>query len=125
MSSVFERQKDISSENQVLGGFTMFEDLVKALEMHNYGVRAYETVAQLCYKAVAEQPDYAAHFLLLSVFAERFVGMYDESPLTVAEADKQKVRILGWIEKMEASVKKNREAQVDLLNSVSRDILYI
>lgn len=103
----------------------MFEDLVKMLEMHNYGVRAYENVAQLCYKSVAQQPDYAVHFLLLSVFAERFVSLYDESPLTVAEADKQKERILGWIEKMEASIRENREAQVQLLNSVSRDVLYL
>jgi hypothetical protein len=109
----------------IMGGSIMFEDLVKTLEMHNYGVRAYEKVAQLCYKSVAEQPDYAVHFLLLSVFAERFVSIYDESPLTVAEADKQKERILGWIEQLEASVKLNRDAQISLLNSVSRDILYI
>ena len=103
----------------------MFEDLVKTLEMHNYGVRAYEQVAQLCYKSVAEQPEYAVHFLVLSVFAERFVSRYDEYPLTVDEADKEKKRILGWIEKMETSLKKSQEGQIDLLNSVSRDFLYI
>ena len=103
----------------------MFEDLVKTLEMHNYGVRAYEQVAQLCYKSVAEQPEYAVHFLVLSVFAERFVSRYDEYPLTVDEADKEKKRILRWIEKMETSLKKSQEGQIDLLNSVSRDFLYI
>lgn len=103
----------------------MFEDLVNTLEMHNYGVRAYEQVAQMCYKAVAEQPDYAIHFLVLSVFAERFVSRYDEFPLTVGEADTQKERILKWIQKMEASLKKNEEEQLKLLNSASREFLYI
>lgn len=103
----------------------MFEDLVNTLELHNYGVRAYEQFAQLCYKAVAEQPDYATHFLVLSVFAERFVSAYDESPLTVGEANTQKERILGWIEKLEESLKKNQEAQIKLLNNISRDFLYI
>ena len=102
----------------------MFEDLVKTLEIHNYGVRAYEQVAQLCYKSVAEQPDYAVHFLVLSVFAERFVSRYDEYPLTVDEADKEKKRILRWIEKMEISLRQSREGQIELLNSVSRDSLY-
>jgi hypothetical protein len=103
----------------------MFEDLVNTLEAHNYGVRAYEKVAQLCYKSVAEQPDYAVHFLVLSVFAERFVSRYDEYPLTVDEADTQKKRILDWIEKLEVSLKKSQENQVKLLNSVSRDFLFI
>ncbi|NNK96842.1 MAG: hypothetical protein HKP41_21020 [Desulfobacterales bacterium] len=103
----------------------MFEDLVKTLEMHNYGVRAYEQVAQLCYKSVAEQPEYAVHFLVLSVFAERFVSRYDEYPLTVDEANREKKRILRWIEKMESSLKKSQEGQIELLNCVSRDFLYI
>jgi hypothetical protein len=103
----------------------MFEDLVNTLEAHNYGVRAYEKVAQLCYKSVAEQPDYAVHFLVLSVFAERFVSRYDEYPLTVDEADTQKKRILDWIEKLEVSLKKSQENQIKLLNSVSRDFLFI
>ncbi|MFW2368500.1 MAG: hypothetical protein ACN4GW_18955 [Desulforhopalus sp.] len=103
----------------------MFQDLVNTLEAHNYGVRAYEQVAQLCYKSVAEQPDYAVHFLVLSVFAERFVSRFDEYPLTVDEADRQKKRILDWIEKLEVSLKKSQEDQIELLNSVSRDFLYI
>jgi hypothetical protein len=103
----------------------MFEDLVSTLEAHNYGVRAYEQAAQLCYKSIAEQPDYAVHFLVLSVFAERFVTRFDEYPLTVDEADRQKKRFLDWIEKLEVSLKKNRHDQVELLNSVSRDFLYI
>lgn len=103
----------------------MFEDLVKTLEIHNYGVRAYEQVAQLCYKSVAEQHDYAIHFLVLSVFAERFVNRYDEHPLTVGEADDEKKRILGWIEKMEASLLKSQDDQIRLLNNISRGFLYI
>jgi len=103
----------------------MFEDLASTLEVHNYGVRAYEQVAQLCYKSVAEQPDYAVHFLVLSVFAERFVSRYDEYPLTVDEADTQKKRILDWIEKLEVSLQKSQEDQIKLLNSVSRDLLFI
>lgn len=103
----------------------MFEDLVKTLDVHNYGVRAYEQVAQLCYKSIAEQPDYAVHFLVLSVFAERFVSRYDEYPLTVDEAGKEKKRILEWIEKMEISMRKSQEGQMELLNSISRDSLYI
>ena len=103
----------------------MFEDLVNTLKAHNYGVRAYEQVAQLCYKSVVEQPDYAVHFLVLSVFAERFVSRYDEYPLTVDEADTQKKRILDWIEKLEISLKKSQGDQIELLNSVSRDFLYI
>ena len=103
----------------------MFEDLRNTLESHNYGVRAYEQVAQLCYKSVAEKPDYAVHFLVLSVFAERFVSRYDEYPLTVEEANTQKKRILEWIEKLEISLQKSAEDQMKLLNSVSRDFLYI
>ncbi len=103
----------------------MFEDLVNTLEAHNYGVRAYEQVAQLCYKSVAEQPDYAVHFLLLSIFAERFITRFDEYPLTEDEADRQKKRYLDWIEKLEVSLKKNQHDQVELLNSASRHLLYI
>jgi len=65
----------------------MLEDLVKTLEMSNYGVRSYEQFAQPCYKSVAEQPDHAIFFLSLSVLAERFVNQYDESPLTITVAD--------------------------------------
>ena len=103
----------------------MFQDLVSTLEAHNYGVRAYEHVAQLCYKSVAEQSDYAVHFLVLSVFAERFVSRYDEYPLTVDEADTQKKRFLDWIKKLEISLKKSQGDQIELLNSASRDFLYI
>ena len=103
----------------------MFQDLVSTLEAHNYGVRAYEQVAQMCYKSIAEQPDFAVHFLVVSVFAERFVSRFAENPLTVEEADRQKKRILDWIEKLEVSLKKNQKDQIELLNSVSREFLYI
>ena len=103
----------------------MFEDLVKTLGAHNYGVRAYEQVAQLCYKSIAEQPDYAVHFLVLSVFAERFVSRYDEHPLTVDEANKVKKQILSWIEKMESSLRESHDNQIKLLNKASRDFLYV
>jgi len=103
----------------------MFEDLVNTLEAHNYGVRAYEQVAQLCYKSIAEKSDFAVHFLVLSVFAERFVSRYDEYPLTVEEANTQKKRILDWIEKLEISLQKSPEDQTKLLNRVSRDFLFL
>ena len=103
----------------------MFEDLVKTLEAHNYGVRAYEQVAQLCYKSIAEQPDYAVHFLVMSVFAERFVSRYDEHPLTVDEADKVKKHILSWIERVESSLRESHDDQIKLLNKASRDFLYV
>lgn len=103
----------------------MFEDLISTLEAHSFGVRGYEQVAQLCYKSVAEQPNYAVYFLVLSFFAERFVNQYDDYPLTVDEVDIQKKRILDWIDKLEESLKKNQAEQIELLNSVSRDFLYI
>lgn len=103
----------------------MFEDLVKTLEAHNYGVRAYEQVAQLCYKSIAEQPDYAVHFLVLSVFAERFVNRYDEHPLTVDEANKVKEQIVSWIERVELSLRESHDDQIKLLNIASRDFLYV
>ena len=103
----------------------MFEDLIKTLEAHNYSVHAYEQVAQLCYKSIAEQPDYAVHFLIMSVFAERFVSRYGEQPLTVGEADIEKKRIISWIERMELSLRKSDDNQIELLNSVSLDFLYV
>ena len=102
----------------------MLEDLVKTLEVNNYGVRAYEQVAQLCYKSIAEQPDMAIFFLTLSVMAERFVNQYDESPLTIAFADAQKDKILDTIEKMEKTLNESSADQVGLLNAVAKDILY-
>ena len=73
----------------------MLEDLVKTLEVNNYGIRAYEQFAQLCYKSIVEQPDMAIFFLTLSVMAERFVNQYDESPLTITVADAQKTAQCG------------------------------
>lgn len=102
----------------------MLEDLVKTLEVNNYGVRAYEQFAQLCYKSVVEQPDMAIFFLTLSVMAERFVNQYDESPLTITVADAQKNKILRLIEKMEKTLNESSAQQVRLLNAVARDILY-
>ena len=101
----------------------MFEELVETLEMHNYGVRAYEQFAQQCYRSASVQPDHAIYFLTLRVFAERFVNQYEESPLTITVADAQKEKILGMIQKMEKALHKDSTARIELLNSVSRDIM--
>ena len=101
----------------------MFEELVQTLEMHNYGVRAYEQFSQLCYQSAEKHPDHAIYFLTLSVLTERFVNQYDESPLTITVADAQKEKILGMIQKMEKALHKDSTARIELLNSVSRDIM--
>jgi len=101
----------------------MFEELVDTLETHNFGVRAYELFAQQCYQSAQVQTDHAVFFLTLRVFAERFVNQYEESPLTITVADAQKEKILGMIQKMEKALHKDSTAQIELLNSVSRDIM--
>ena len=101
----------------------MFEALVETLEIHNYGVRAYEQFNQLCHQSAEKHPDHAIFFLTLSVFAERFVNQYDESPLTSAVADAQKEKVLGMIQKMEMILQKDSAPQNELLNIVSRDIM--
>jgi len=101
----------------------MFEELVETLAMHNFGVRAYELFAQQCYQSAQVQTDHAVFFLTLSVMAERFVNQYDESPLTLTVADAQQEKVLGIIRQMEMTLHKNSIAQIELLNSVSRDIM--
>ena len=101
----------------------MFEELVETLEMHNYGVRAYEQFAQLCYRSASVQPDHAIFFLTLSILAERFVDQYDDSPLAIMVADAQKEKILTIIQNMEMTLHKDSTARIELLNSVSREIM--
>ncbi len=101
----------------------MFEELVETLEIHNYGVRAYEQFVQLCYQSAEKQSDHAVFFLTLSVLAERFVNQYDESPLTITVADAQKDKVLRLIEKMEKTLFKDFAEQIKLLNTVSMDIM--
>jgi hypothetical protein len=101
----------------------MFKDLLKVLEKHNYGVRAYENFSQMCYRSAKDQPDHAVFFLLLSVMADRFVNQYDESPLTTTAADAQKDEILEIIEKMEEAISTNAVDQINVLNTVSMHIM--
>jgi hypothetical protein len=101
----------------------MFEDLLKVLEKHNYGVRAYENFSQICYQSVKDQPDHAVFFLALSILADRFVNQYDESPLTTTVADAQKDEILAIVAKMEESISTNAADQIYVLNTVSMHIM--
>ncbi|CAB1079414.1 hypothetical protein D1AOALGA4SA_7128 [Olavius algarvensis Delta 1 endosymbiont] len=101
----------------------MFKDLMKVLEQHNYGVRAYEHFSQMCYQSAKDQPDHAVFFLTLSILADRFVNQYDESPLTTTAADAQKDEILAIIASMEESVSSSAADQINVLNTVSMHIM--
>jgi hypothetical protein len=101
----------------------MFKELIKTLEMHNYGVRAYENFSQMCHQSAKKHPDHAAFFLCLALLADRFVNQYDESPLTISIADAHKDKVLSLIDEMENVLSEDVTLQVKLLNTLALDLM--
>lgn len=64
----------------------MFDSLVKELNEHGGGVRAYDMCARAARGRIESDPENAVALLLIAHAAQRFVEAYDDQPLTLEEA---------------------------------------
>lgn len=101
----------------------MFDDLVKGLNEHGAGVRAYEACARAARARIAGEPQNAAALLLISYAAQIFVDSYDDQPLTVEVANDEFARFSAIVERLDGAAKAGSvDAMLAAVNDVAARI---
>lgn len=101
----------------------MFDDLVKGLNEHGAGVRAYEACARAARARIAGEPQNAAALLLISYAAQIFVDSYDDQPLTVEVANDEFARFSAIVKRLDGAVKAgSADAMLAAVNDVAARI---
>ncbi|OSQ35999.1 hypothetical protein [Thalassospira mesophila] len=67
----------------------MYDKLITVMQGDALGVQAYEECARIAEKAIRDQPEAAAPFLLLGMIASRFIDAYRDQPLSRKIAEDQ------------------------------------
>jgi hypothetical protein len=101
----------------------MFDDLVKGLNEHGAGVRAYEACARTARARIAAEPHHAAALLLISYAAQIFVDSYDDQPLTVEVANDEFARFSAIVTRLDEAAKAgSADAMLSAVNDVAARI---
>ena len=97
--------------------------LVNIIEDSGKGVRAYVECSRVARKNIAETPELATAFFLLSVACDRFVDAYDDQPLLSQRAEDEFLHFKSYVDRFEAAEKENSEAaRITALNEVARQV---
>ncbi|MFK5978235.1 MAG: hypothetical protein QM488_05050 [Rhizobiaceae bacterium] len=98
-------------------------ELVNIIEDNGKGVRSYAECSRVARKNIAETPDMAIAYFLLSVACDRFVDAYDDQPLLSQKAEDEFLHFKSYVDRFEAAENENSEtAKLKALNDIARQV---
>ncbi len=97
----------------------MLSDITKAFEERNPSVASFETFANECMQAVAEDTANASLYLMLGMTAKQFCDQFADQPLTVEIAADRKGRLLTLAQDAVGALGASADGKYDVLNRIA------
>ena len=98
-------------------------DLIKVLEEHGKGVRAYIKCMQIASNRLKQTSDEAAAYFMLKYAAGKFVHAFDDQPLLSSRAEEEFHVFKRYVEQLsEIETSSDGVANFGILNRVATEI---